>query len=591
MSRMRVCRQRLRPGSGHLVVDMTTDGPTRLFRISNIKDQISFYSIKWLKNDEQLKLNSSSSSQNYSSTHHQGFKQPSAARFTFEVTVSLTGGIGVSLIHWHNQEYEELIYAYLKTLELAFDQAAEQRFTLSVQSVQLCNQLLNATRQNLLYIQIAPAVAGGGGSSTSTLKAQQQQQQQQQPAIRVELSRQFRYENITTIRFFSLNVADVNLQLEEKLLWKVFQFAGLGRKQRVKHQQVTARQQQQPGSGANKEKTLEPAAPPPPQAPPVPEADGEKKPQQQLIEMNDLIELDLIANKNTYYKRQVNVLLANSNATKYSFNKFHVNAINMILSVYKASKLTPDLLKIKNALGIPLIQFENARIELKNLTLVNENDNLASLLTLVGKHYTQELRSHAISILGSVDFLGNPLGLVVDFKESLSNVLSNGQVSEFVFSITHGVANSVSKFSGSLSDELNQLTMDDRHRETREQIRNIYSNGSIDHFVGGALGFAVGIVGGALSIATQTYRGFNENGFTGAFAGLGRGAVGTVSKPIVGVLDLATGIASAITRDEQDELQRWSCRECARAAAAPRRALCSRRSRARTPTVKRSFTR
>jgi hypothetical protein len=60
------------------------------------------------------------------------------------------------------------------------------------------------------------------------------------------------------------------------------------------------------------------------------------------------------------------------------------------------------------------------------------------------------------------------------------------------------------------------------------------------------LGFAVGVIGGALSIATQTYRGFNENGVGGAFSGLGRGAVGTVSKPIVGVLDFATGIASAI---------------------------------------------
>ena len=40
-------------------------------------------------------------------------------------------------------------------------------------------------------------------------------------------------------------------------------------------------------------------------------------------------------------------------------------------------------------------------------------------------------------------------------------------------------------------------------------------------------GFAVGIVGGAFSLATSTYRGFNENGVTGAFTGLGKGAVGT----------------------------------------------------------------
>lgn len=127
-------------------------------------------------------------------------------------------------------------------------------------------------------------------------------------------------------------------------------------------------------------------------------------------------------------------------------------------------------------------------------------------------------------------------------------MLSNGQVTDFVFSITHGVANSLSKFSGSLSDSLmaSGLTMDERHRETREQIRSIYSQGSIDHFLGGALGFAVGIVGGALSTFTQTYRGFSEAGVSGAVAGLGRGAVGTVSKPIVGALDFANGIASAI---------------------------------------------
>jgi vacuolar protein sorting-associated protein 13D len=159
----------------------------------------------------------------------------------------------------------------------------------------------------------------------------------------------------------------------------------------------------------------------------------------------------------------------------------------------------------------------------------------------------QELRSNAIRILGSVDFLGNPLGLMVDFKESFSNVLSNGQFTDFVFSITHGVANSLSKVSGSLSNTLSdELTMDERHRETREQIRSIYNQGSVDHFLGGALGFAVGIVGGALSMATQTYRGFNEAGVSGAFTGLGKGAVGTVSKPIVGVLDFANGIASAI---------------------------------------------
>lgn len=34
--------------------------------------------------------------------------------------------------------------------------------------------------------------------------------------------------------------------------------------------------------------------------------------------------------------------------------------------------------------------------------------------------------------------------------------------------------------------------------------------------------------------------------FQGFFAGLGRGVVGTITKPVVGVLDLATETASAV---------------------------------------------
>jgi hypothetical protein len=41
---------------------------------------------------------------------------------------------------------------------------------------------------------------------------------------------------------------------------------------------------------------------------------------------------------------------------KFSFNKLQIDKVSMTLSVYKTSKLSPDLIKIKSALGIPLIQ-------------------------------------------------------------------------------------------------------------------------------------------------------------------------------------------------------------------------------------------
>lgn len=89
----------------------------------------------------------------------------------------------------------------------------------------------------------------------------------------------------------------------------------------------------------------------------------------------------------TYYKNQLNILLAESNTTKYSFNKLQINGANMMLSVYKTPRLPNDLLRIKSNLGIPLIQFENARIEFKPFILLNEHDTASCLLNLISKHY------------------------------------------------------------------------------------------------------------------------------------------------------------------------------------------------------------
>lgn len=454
----------------------------------------------------------------------------------------MTGGIGVSLVQWLNQEYEELIYAFLKSFELNFEQNRhEQKLLLDIQTIQVCNQLINAFRQNLIVIQpsSSPSSSSSSSSHSSTSSRSNMITSKDSAALKIDYLRKFRHnETQIYIENLSVVVADVNLQIEERLLWKIIQFFGIGNLESNSDVNLTEEKFQKTGLKKREDENGPASAP------------TNSNNNNNGDSTSNVLRSDIEANSSSlagnYYKNQINSILIDSSASKYIFNRLQINGIYMTLSVYKTSRMTSDLLRIKSSLGIPLIQFESARIECKPFILMNEHDTAMCILDLIGKHYKQELRSNAIRILGSVDFLGNPLGLMVDFKESFSNVLSNGQVTDFVFSITHGVANSLSKVSGSLSDELNELTMDERHRETREQIRNIYNNGSIDHFLGGALGFAVGIVGGAMSLATQTYRGFNESGVRGAFTGLGKGAVGTVSKPIVGMLDFANGIASAI---------------------------------------------
>lgn len=90
---------------------------------------------------------------------------------------------------------------------------------------------------------------------------------------------------------------------------------------------------------------------------------------------------------NNYYKNQLAILLAESNTAKYSFNKLQINGAFMMLSVYKTPRLSNDLIRIKSNLGIPLIQFENARIEFKPFILLNEHDTASCLLNLISKHY------------------------------------------------------------------------------------------------------------------------------------------------------------------------------------------------------------
>ncbi len=59
----------------------------------------------------------------------------------------------------------------------------------------------------------------------------------------------------------------------------------------------------------------------------------------------------------------------------------------------------------------------------------------------------QELKSQAAKILGSVDFLGNPLGLFSDVTEGISGLLNEGNVGGLIKNVAHGVSNSAAKVS------------------------------------------------------------------------------------------------------------------------------------------------
>ena len=55
-----------------------------------------------------------------------------------------------------------------------------------------------------------------------------------------------------------------------------------------------------------------------------------------------------------------------------------------------------------------------------------------------------------------------------------------------------------------------------------------------------------GIMAGLTSVITQSYEGASNNGVEGLISGFGKGVIGTVTKPALGILDFATGAAATI---------------------------------------------
>ncbi|XP_075234181.1 vacuolar protein sorting 13D [Lycorma delicatula] len=262
-------------------------------------------------------------------------------------------------------------------------------------------------------------------------------------------------------------------------------------------------------------------------------------------------------NESDFETQRMLAEVTSTNAKRYYFRCLKLIFSQVRLSVMTSNKLGERLTEIKRKLGLTLIKFEDAAVELEPYSKLHIFETGQFLINSILKHYKDELKWQAAKILGSVDFLGNPLGFVNDLSEGMSGLIYEGNVGALVRNVTHGLSNSAAKVAETLGDGIGQVILDDRHEETRQRIRRVHNGSSGDHLVAGLKGFGFGILGGVTSVFKQTYEGAASEGLPGFVSGLGKGLVGTVTKPVVGVLDLATETASAV-RDSSRSSSRIS---------------------------------
>lgn len=436
--------------------------------------------------------------------------------FTFQIRLE---GIGVSLI---DSRQRELIYATFKGVDFTFrDIALYQTLGLRVKWIQIDNQTPGSVEPILLY----PTVVPSEGKDVETL-----------PIVQAAIvrSKDESY-GVQFFKYFTCLVQELSIVTDEDLLFSLINFStcfsGL---QNVKFSSASDEEQELPTMCSLKiDWKLD--RPPKVKGTPL---------------YFEIFQIQPI---------KLNVSFSRTEQVEYRYNSLDGKE-------GERSKKTGGILHvIFDVLTMTVGSIHDAPLRLTSLVVEHPFVSNNDLIDLILQHYAQQAMGQLHKVLGSADFLGNPVGLfntissgvsdmfyeplqgfVSDRPQDLGIGLAKGTAS-FMKKTVYGFSDTFSKFTGSVGKGLSVATLD---RDFQEKRRIAKTRNRPKHAM---YGVSVGItslarsMGSAISgVVVQPMEGAEREGFGGFFKGVGKGLVGAVTKPVVGVLDLATSVTEGI---------------------------------------------
>lgn len=231
----------------------------------------------------------------------------------------------------------------------------------------------------------------------------------------------------------------------------------------------------------------------------------------------------------------------------------------------KRSSRNP-LMFFLNIMTMAMGNVNDAPLRLNALMLENVRVSTPVLVQNISNHYSQEALYQIHKILGSADFLGNPVGLFNNISSGLTDIfyepyqglilsdrpedfgmgIARGAAS-FAKKSVYGFSDSFSKFTGSLSKGLAAATLDkqfqDRRRITKSRNRPKHALYGVTT---GANSFITSVASGVGGLARKPLEGAEQEGAVGFFKGVGKGVLGFATKPAIGVLDMASNVSEGI---------------------------------------------
>ncbi|KAF9459895.1 vacuolar protein sorting-associated protein 13 [Collybia nuda] len=255
------------------------------------------------------------------------------------------------------------------------------------------------------------------------------------------------------------------------------------------------------------------------------------------------------------------------------FEVLELQPIKLSLSFMRTERVSSEeklsirnpLAVVVNALTMTVGNINDAPLEMNALAIKDMRLTLPELQTRITYHYRQDVLRQLYRILGSADFIGNPVGLFTNvssgvadiFYEPFHGVVMHGNkelgigiakgAASFVKKTIFGLSDSMTKFTSSVGKGLSAATFDAEYQARRRMTqRRNKPRHAIYGVTAGGEAFASSVTSAMEGVLMKPIEGAESEGALGFFKGVGKGLVGVVTKPVIGVFDLASNVSEGI---------------------------------------------
>ena len=216
------------------------------------------------------------------------------------------------------------------------------------------------------------------------------------------------------------------------------------------------------------------------------------------------------------------------------------------------------ILEVLYSVVATISNISDAPIYFKELLLQNLFSTPQNIASRLIKNYTKQGIFQFYKLLGAIDLIGNPIGLIDKlgsgvfefFNEPRKGFLKGPKefaqgigkgFKSLVTNVVAGGLNSVSRVTGSLYSLVKNVSGEKINENTFKKPDNIFS-GTWEGVKGGVTELAKGATG----IFTQPFKGAKNEGAKGFFKGLGKGLIGAITSPVTAVLKVGTSVTQGL---------------------------------------------